>query len=247
MKKTKLQKRIEKALSSLDDNKYWKWKLLPSPITLGMSNSNALGSKHFGSQTGQATWEDWEEKVKTLRPIRFFIAEELAPWIRSKYRIYITDPTYWVKCHFIPEYKYHLLDLRESKEDHMAYRYGWIDSDHKMVLALFTILNNFVKNEMPNLYCPSEEDVEADSSLMRQRGNWLEIKAIHYWYNIERKRQADIYNVLLDRWSTSRKGPDPNPETHQMWIELQKHEDRDKEKMEEMIARLLKIRGAMWT
>lgn len=247
MKKTKLQKIIEKRIKSLSNKEYWKWKFLPSPIALGMSDSNALGSKHFGNQTGQVTWEQWEEKVKALRPIRYFIIEEFLPAIRQKYRKYMTEPIYWIKCHTITKYKYHLIDIREPKSDPRSYHYGWIDSDNKMVLALFAILNDFVKNQLPNLYCPSEEDVEEDPSLITQRNNWLEIKAIHYWYNVERKRQEKFYDSLLEKWSDSRKGLNPNPVSHQLWTELQKHEDQEKEKLEEMITKLIKIRGSMWT
>lgn len=246
MKKSKIQKRIEKALKSIDGDEYWKWKILPSPIKLGLSDSNALGSRDFGNQPGQVTWEDWEEKVKALHPVRFFLVEELVPWFKQKYRKLVKDPIYWFKCNFLTKHKYHLIDIREPKtEGPLAYRYGWIDSDTKMVLALFTILNDFVREEMSHWYCPSEEEVQAEPHLINQRNNYLETKAIHYWYNVERKRQEKVHAELLHSWSDAKKAQDPAE--HQLWIDLHKVEESNKEKEDEMLARLLKIRGSLWT
>jgi hypothetical protein len=250
MKKSKLQKRIEKSIKSIKSvsgRDYWKWYLLPSPIELGMSDSNALGSRDFGSQPGQATWEDWEEKVKAMRPVRFFLAEEMIPWFKLKYRIYVTDPIYWVKCHTLKSHRFHMLDLRQpqTREDIKPYRYGWIDSDTKILYALFGILSDFVEGEMPHWYCPSEEDVQADPNLLSQRHKWLEAKAIHYWWTVERHRQAERHAEMLHAWSEAKKNKDP--QEHQLWDELNKHEKVQDEKEDEMIARLMKIRRSLWT
>ena len=247
--KSKIKKRIEKALGSLDeDGDYWKWKFLPSPIKLGMSTSNALGSRHFGSQPGQATWEDWDEKVKAMHPIRYFLIEEFTPWVRLQWRKYVTDPIYWFKCHFMKSYRYHFLDLRQPPNKEFgfpAYKYGWIDSDTKMVYALFNILNTFVREEMPHQFCPSEEDVADEPHLQHQRHAWLETKAIHYWWNIERLRQQKTHDELLNKWSDAHKVN--APETQQLWDDLKKIEQTLKDKEEEMIIRLIKIRGSLWT
>jgi hypothetical protein len=245
----KLKKRLAKAIASIDDTdgkEYWKWRWLPSPKKLGISDSNALGSRDFGAQPGQATWEDWEEKVKAMYPVRFFLIEELVPLIRIKWRKYVWEPWYWFKCHFLPSYRFHMLDLRQPKEDgKYAYRYGWMDSDHKMVYAIFNILNAFVKDEMPNWYCPSEEEVEEDASLLNQRHKYLEVKAIHYWWNVDRKRREEQHADLLTKWSDAIKNQDPAE--HQYWTELKAVEQANKDKEEEMIIRLIKVRGALWT
>lgn len=240
---SKLAKRIAKALGSIDeDGDYWKWKILPSPIKLGMSDSNALGSKHFGNQPGQVTWEDWEEKVKGMMPVRFFLVEELWPWIRQQWRKYVTDPWYWFASHVIPSRRYHMLDLRQPKP---GYRYGWCDSDSQITYALFNILNNFVKNEMSDNYCPSEEEVEANPGLLLQRNQWLEVKAIHYWWNVDRLRQQKAHDELLHAWSEERKADGPN--LQQLWDDMKKAEKALDEKEEEMIIRLIKIRRSLWT
>lgn len=247
--KSKLKKRIEQALGSIDeDGDYWKWKVLPSPIKLGMSDSNALGSRHFGAQPGQATWDDWEEKVKVMYPVRYFLVEELVPWFNLQWRKYVTDPIYWFKCHFMKSHKYHILSLRQPANKEFgfpAYKYGWIDSDTKMTYALFNILNIYVKDEMPHQYCPSEEEVIAEPHLQHQRNAWLETKAIHYWWNVERLRQQKAHDELLHRWSEARKVD--APETQQLWDEMKETEKALEDKEEEMIIRLIKIRRSLWT
>ena len=245
----KLQKRLKKALASIDDEDgtgYWKWRWLPSPKKLGMAKDNALGSRGFGSQPGQVTWEDWEEKVKAMYPVRFFLIQELVPLIKVKWRKYVWEPWYWLKCHVIPSYRFHKLDLRQPKvKGEYSYQYGWLDSDSQILYALFNILNNFVKHEMPSWYCPSEEDVAEDASLLNQRNKYLEVKSIHYWWNVERKRRDKHHSDLLTKWHDARQKNDPAE--HQYWTELKDVEKDNKDKEDEMLARLLKVRGSLWT
>jgi hypothetical protein len=245
----KLKKRLAKAIASIDDTdgkEYWKWRWLPSPKKLGISNSNALAFRDLGVQSGQATWEDWEEKVKIMHPIRFFLIEELIPLIKIKWRRYIWEPWYWIRCHTMRRHRHHMLDLRQPKQDGAdAYRYGWLDSDHKMVYALFNILNEFVAREMPHWHCPSEEEIEDDSHLLTQRYKYMEVKAIHYWWNVDRKRRVRYHDDLLHKWHKARQTNDPAE--HQYWTELGNIEKDNKDKEDEMIARLLKIRSSLWT
>ena len=163
-------------------------------------------------------------------------------WLRFKNRI--SDLKYWFVSHFVPKRKYHMLDLRQPNPN-SEYRYGWLDSDHQMLFALFNILNNFVKHEMPNWYCPSEEEVALDFSLLTQRNFYLEAKAIHYWWNVDRKRQESRRDHLLHDWHAARKCS--SPKEHQLWEDLRKTETALEDKEEEMIMRLIKIRKCLWT
>jgi hypothetical protein len=218
--------------------KLWK---LPTPKELGWSDSNALPSRDFSPNAIGKTWEDWDEKVKTDYPVRYFLVEQLHPWLLRKYHRLVKDPIYYLKCHLFPKHKYHLIDIREPN----GYRFGWIDADHKMILALFTILNDFVKNEMSQKYCPSEEEVHTDPHLLKQRNAYLEIKVIHYWWNIERLRQEKAHDDLLSAWSGAKHSQATT--VHQLWDDLQKIQEANEAKTEEMIERLLKIRHHLWT
>ncbi len=194
----------------------------------------------LGHNGDDHTWEDWEELMRKDYPVRYFLSETLPLWFSVHIKRPIKDAWYWVACHTLPSRKYHFLDLRQPN-----YKYGWIDSDTKMIYALFNILNKFVEDEMPHWYCPSEEDVQQEPHLMYQRNAWLETKAIHYWWNVERIRQQKEEEDLLHRWSEAHKVN--APETHQLWDELKKIEKAQDDKEDEMIGRLLKIRRSLWT
>ena len=138
-----------------------------------------------------------------------------------------------------------MLDLRQPKKNPLSYRFGRIDSDTKMVYAVFNIINIFVADELPHAYIPSEEDVARDPHLIIQRNNYLEVKAIHYWWNVQRIREEEAEQKLLYAWSLSRKVD--APETKQLWDELGKMEAANKEKLDEMLLKAVKVRGCLWT
>lgn len=230
--------------------KWWKIFQLPSPQELGWTQSdyNALPMRMFNQNTNEHTWEDWEELMRKEYPVRYFFSETLPMWFHIRVQRPIKDAWYWMVCHLLPSRQYHWLSLRQpahKEADMPGYKYGWIDSDTQMLYALFNILNNFVEHEMPSWYCPSEEDVQREPHLLHQRNNWLETKAIHYWWNVERPRQHKEYNEILHRWSEARKVD--APETHKLWDELRKVEKAQEDKEDEMISRLLKIRRSLWT
>lgn len=229
--------------------KWWKIFQLPSPKELGWTDGeyNALPIAMFkraGDNTH--TWEDWEEKMRKEYAVRYFFAETVPFWFRTRIQRPIKDSWYWIKCHLLPSHRYHMLDLRQPKhDDDLGYQWGWIDSDTKMLYALFNILNAFVKDEMPHFYCPSEEEVQTDPHLLHQRNNYLEFKTLHYWWNVERLRQNKYHAELLHKWSDAKK--DNDPEEHKYWDELKKVEAAQEAKEDEMIARLLKVRRSLWT
>ena len=228
-----------------------KWKIfgLPSPKDLGWtdSESNALPMalfKRIGDDT--PTWEDWDSKMRKEYPVRYFLAETLPFWFQVRISRRVKDSLYWVKCHVLPSHQYHMLDLRQPKNESMHnYRWGWIDSDTKILYAIFNILNTFVKEELPHMYCPSEEEVQRDVTLLHQRNHYLEIKSIHYWWNIERLRQNKIHAETLTQWSDAKQAQDPDE--HVLWDKLRKLETTMEEKEDEMIGRLIKIRHSLWT
>jgi hypothetical protein len=229
--------------------KLWKLFRLPSPKDLGWTDCehNALPMalfKRVGDDT--PTWEDWDAKMRKEYPVRYFFAETVPFWFRTMINRRIKDSWYWVKCHLLPSHRYHILDLRQPKSEATHnYTWGWIDSDTKMLYALFNILNTFVEKELPHMYCPSEEDVQKESHLLHQRNHYLEIKAIHYWWNIERLRQNKAHAEMQDKWSEAKQANDPIE--HQYWDQLRKIDAANEAKEDEMIGRLIKIRRSLWT
>ena len=227
--------------------KLWKIFRLPSPKELGWSDTNALPIVLFRNPNqNNPTWEDWEEKMRKEYPVRYFLAETLPFWFSIKIKRKVKDAIYFVTSHIVPSRRYHMLDLRQpKKKGKYSYRWGWIDSDSRMLYAMFNILNTFVKEEFPNMYCPSEEEVRANPYMMSQRLHYLEIKAIHYWWNVERERQLAAHSKLLKEWSDAKHAHSANE--HQLWDDLQKLETANDEKEDEMIGRLMKIRRSLWT
>jgi hypothetical protein len=229
---------------------FWKIFRLPSPEQLGWGNGNSLPMKIFQSiGDSSPTWEDWEEKMRKEYPMRYFLAETLPGWYRSRIKRPLVDFHYWIVSHIIPGRRYHMLDLRQPEkinniDNPDAYRYGWMDCDSRMLFAIFNLLNDFVEGEMPHSYCPSEEEVRRDPSLLSQRSTFLEIKAIHYWWNVERKRAA---RTISEAWSKAHKIKDDMVAHRQIWVDVRKMEQEQEDKTNEMIARLMKIRRSLWT
>jgi hypothetical protein len=214
---------------------------LPSPVDLGWSN--ALGSRHFHVAPGQKTWEDYIEHLKATFPIRAFIAITLYEFLYYTVWCNIKHPFievhYWLVSHIIPSRRYHMLDLRQPN----GYRYGWQDIDHRLVYAMFNLLNLFVEKE--DRYCPTEEDVAAEPHLKAQRDACHEIQAIYTWWNVDRiaaeKAIENEQNRLYGDWALrSLPTSDERAALYKMETDLDA-------KTEEMMIRLVKVRGWLWT
>lgn len=220
---------------------------LPTPKQLGMSTDTAMPMRIFQSEEDTSpTWEDYEERMVKEYPVRYFLCDRLPFWLSCRWKWWVLDPLYWIKCHILPSCKFHWLDLRQpKKDDPLAYRYGWLETDHKMEFALFNILNDFVKHQMKHWYCPTEEEVEKEESLARQRNAWLETQAIHKWWNIDRLQEEQIHNDALTRWCAAKRNGDPSKQL--FWDELHEIETYNQDKLEEMMIRLIKLRKSLWT
>lgn len=232
----------------------WKIVKLPTPFELGWSddpNLNALPMRDFCSPGDKTpTWEDWEEKMQKEYSFRYFLVESLPRWMYRHIVQPLKDAKYWAVCHFVPSHRYHMLDLRQPLkkggiENIDTYRWGWIESDNQMLYAIFNIFNDFVEHQFKHHYCPSEEDVQTEPYLLQTRNLHLEIKAIHYWWNVERCRMQNIQDKLLHDWSEARRND--TSAVHQLWDELHKGDQAFDDKTDEMIMRLMKIRRSLWT
>ncbi len=152
------------------------------------------------------------------------------------------QPIYWLRTHTIN--RYHIVDVRGQGD----YKWGWCDRDHLMYLACFKILVDFCEKEMPHSHtCYLEGD------------NWAqahgELLTIYDWWKrgraIEHAEVSEMFKKLDPlRWEKvvnsdySRILPPVDRAAHDAWI---KREHELEAKDEEMLARLLKVRGYMWT
>lgn len=237
-------------------NKFFK---LPGPVDLGMSDhNNAMASEFFRNRPDEFTWEMYYDRVQELYPVRFFLASTLPEFFRRCWYRSVQGPVdliYWLKCHLLPSYKYHLVDTRKADP---SYTHGWIDTDQRMVLAMFTLLIEFVELEMPHGYFfPSEEDAAKDDGTWEcgvggyraQRDQYLEFMAIYNYWKVERPELEDQHNNLTSLWSKAREksmGPQ-GEETERLWKEVQESKDKMDKRLEEMLHRLIDIRKVLWT
>jgi hypothetical protein len=198
------------------------------------------------------TWQDWHRTVKQMHPIKYWIAETFADYVRFKLwfpiKRPISDAYYWLKCHTLKSHRFHLLDLRQPG----GYQYGWQDVDTKMVYAMFNLLKEYFKEEPYDLSKDySLEEINSDPGYKAQYEYLCEAKAILHWWEVERLEDKKSQDSLLHQWSDLRKkhkaSPGTDDQVDKMWAVLQNAElDYDK-KEDEMIARLVKIRKGLWT
>jgi len=237
-------------------NKFFK---LPGPVALGMSKSDyAMPSEFFRNNQTETTWEMYYAKVKELYPVRYFLAATLPYFfvqIWWKVSRPFKDAHYWFVSHFIPSRQYHWLDLRQPRTqfDKDPYRYGWCDTDNRMVYAMMNLLVEFVEEEMPHgWYIPSEEEAAKDdgvdhnySGLKRQLADYKEFMEIYNWWTKDRYTEISEYDDKLHTWCEARHAFDPG--AHALWDDLNSVESRNKNKLNEMLVRLLNIRHVLWT
>ena len=220
---------------------------LPGPKELGKNDYDALPSRDFTPDCEGYCWEDWHADVKAKYPIKYFIAETAADFVRFKiwlpiYRP-ISDAKYWITSHIVPSKRYHMLDLRQPKNKFGIdeYRYGWRDVPDKMLYAMFNLLDQFVKYELPDYYCPPEEEI--DNKI--QRDTYFEILAIHKWWFHDRKEEENTINDLRNKWFNLKKTNSKQAE--KFWDQMHVQQDEFERKTDEMISRLMKIRRDLWT
>lgn len=213
----------------------------------------ALPSRDFSPELGEDDycWEDYYADLKRTYPVRYFFAETLVDFLRYKVAMPVTRPIkdawYWLKCHVVPKHRYHILDLRQPD-----YTHGWIDTDTRMLYANFNLLNEFVEHEMPNFYCPTEEECNSEEcwaeSNRKQREAYLEVEALHFWWNIQRQLDQAKCAAAVTAWHDRKhKQKIFDEETERLWKE-HLHLDEVFEQTEtEMLIRLIKVRKSLWT
>lgn len=96
---------------------------------------------------------------------------------------------YWLRCHTYN--KYHILDLRPSDPD--GYRYGYLDRDNAMFLAMFKCLTDFVELELMSkqgkimVYITleniaNENDAWRKRSLQNQYDEQSKVLGLYHWF-----------------------------------------------------------------
>jgi hypothetical protein len=224
----------------------------PGPKDLGMSDNNyAMPSRLFPNNQTEVSWEDYYEHLAQAYPVKFFLASTVPDFfVRVWWKVSrpFKDFHYWIVSHLVPSRRYHFLDLRQSD-----YRYGWLEADMQMEHALFNIFKNYVElQHVHSSWVPSEEEAAKDDGVdynyagfKRQLADHKEIMAIYHWITQERQIEIKEHDDKLTEWSDARHAWADNAE--QLFQELRALDDRNQQKLNDMLQRILRIRRSLWT
>lgn len=180
-----------------------------------------------------------------LTSIRRWMEHWHWPWLKQ-----VGHWLYWLRTHTYN--KYHLIDCRHSRN---GYRWGWLDRSELILFANMAILKEYVEKES------HQTDWDYDEHFRRLK---KEMDEILLWWDHGRKIEHDAYDDLLTKsygfkdCVVFQKAADPrleamvftrrgDPEWEEDCRRCQEAEDRLDDRDEEMLIRLIKIRGTLWS
>lgn len=223
----------------------------------GIPKPRALPMEKF-CNPGDYTWKDWHEDARKNYPIRYFLSETVPMWYRVHIYMNVSHFWYWIKYRLYK--KSHLLDLRQPHTNTGDdYRWGRLDEYSQMLYACFNILMNYIKSSR-NGYVYSIDDIEYLQKQILNTENeyerhhleqdlefFKEVRYLHYYWTVARKRQLKDRDEILSEWSDSLETRHTDPEyTKLLWDKLRKIEEETIVKEEEALIRLVKIREKLW-
>lgn len=222
---------------------------LPTPKDLGMSKSNALGSREFTPDQEGPMWEDYYDflsKMYKKQYKRYKLIKDIDFWISVHIIMNIEEFIYFIKSNTYR--KHHMLDLRQPKDvkfGHDSYRWGYIDVEHKLTYAVFNLVEMYINGG--NHIKFSEEDLK-DPSVKEQNEIHLKIKDLLEWWKIDRKAQHEEYDRLLKTWSVLHKIKEKrkNGEADAAHDKLHEHEKMMEEELQEKLIEVIKLKQYLW-
>lgn len=174
-------------------------------------------------------------------------------WLEDKLPKPVGNFFYWLRTHTYN--KYHLVDCRYPRN---GYSWGWIDRSELILFANMAILKDYVEKESHQIAWDSE-DWPIGQVIYK------EMMEILHWWEHDRKLEHDAYDELLTKAygfedCTVFEPCEDNPHLHRMvftrrgdpeWEEdcrkCHEAEEALDKKDEEMLIRLIKIRGYLWS
>lgn len=142
-----------------------------------------------GTLVTEFSWEDWHDEMKKEYPIRYFLLNRIPHYLTVHIKMPIDDFIYYIKCHSLKEYKFHLLDLRNNE-----YKFGYQDQDTKLLYASFAILNEYAKAQDLDNYIKM---LENESVNIDRLNACKEIKKLQNWFLYDRPLKEEEINKAL--------------------------------------------------
>lgn len=149
----------------------------------------------------------------------------------------IKDLWYWLKCHTLPRYMFHKLDLRCT-----VYSYGWRDFDSRLLYATMNLLKDFVESEdgldslqyQVEMWRTQLENVESDATDETR-------KSLQETYE-QAAHHFTVVHKAYCWWKTLDKN---------LYFKLSHGYDEESQEyineIETMLIDIIKIRGYLWT
>ncbi len=201
---------------------------IPSPVELGRSRTNHLPFAFFRDsyKEGDYTWEDYHKEMQKTYPVKYFFANTIPLFFNVRIVSPLKEVKYWFVSHVFPSRRYHMLDLRRVED---GYRWGWIDSDLQLLYACTRILFNFVEKELEGkipTYSKEEMRHKYHGPILRKQQKYYDgIRELYQYFKFDRKK-----------------------EEVKLWEDFSYEKDLAFNKKEtQMLIKLIKARGGMWT
>lgn len=226
---------------------------LPSPRELGRSKDNALPMDWLDDlrlddarDPSRYSWEDWEVEMKRDHPVSWFVRREIPrPFKRAWDRI--DDAIYWVKCHTLPSYRFHILDLRNPGGG-IEWDHGWRDRTEVLLWACFKILVDFVELEKPY---DMEQEVDGltpeqieEQGLTTQLKKHREMMDLYRWWKTGRAEDEERISALYTARDADYATKAERRAALDAWS---KARDEFEERDQTNLLRLIAIRRYLWT
>ena len=178
---------------------------------------------------------------------------------------HISHAVYWLRAHTYD--RYHMLDIRDKRN---GYAWGWMDRSEGILVANMAILVGFIEEERAfdchvDWRSAAEMGMSSDDGGSANRDAHAaakkEMLEIYQWWTHDRKIAHDRYDDLLSRAYAHpfvfekmengmlrlKEEPPLTEEEKALRAQCWPMEEALEAKDEEMMIRLIKIRGYMWT
>jgi len=169
---------------------------VPGPQALGMSTSDALGSRKLTPFQEGPTWEDWNERVKRDYPVRYFLSEVLGRWISLQASFMVNRlrrfTSRWIN-------RDHLIDLR-GVDNLWPYEYDHLLPSAIMWLASWKALMLYIEQEKPKdpALKGYTDEAKAEPWYAEDKARYDEAQALYRYWTVERKAEHDADNRMHD-------------------------------------------------
>lgn len=218
---------------------------LPGPKALGRSDHNALPMREITDEPeGVYTWEDWDAEMQRDYPVAWFMRRRFPrPFQRAWGDV--DRAIYKLKCHVLPSYRFHILDLRNPGGG-IEWDHGWRDRSEVMLWTCFKMLVDFVENEEPGdmeAHCAGMTAEQVQEMYGDQLTMHREMMSLYRWWKTEREQEHARSHEILASIKDATDRAEKKRIRHE-WHAFEEALDATDQKN---LERLVAIRGYLWT